>query len=282
MAFGLNLQSEREQLDTPIQDYMEKPSVAAPRGGSALIPQRKPAAGERAIPIIKQPSRTEQAQSSATDAYPRTPTITNWDEWEQNRYLGNPRYQYNAFTPSSYDGSRVRLTNDPYLNNPFDQNLDQNPLVGLNWQDASLPNGFYSNYGTPYPVWGDDDYASKMRAWIARQEWQDYLARFAPVEEELLGMVGNKELLNSELEQADKNMQSSFRTAEQMQNIERQRYGLALNDRNAIRNKAALELEKTAATAQALNDVRAAAKDRDLAILGGGTLTNFSRNRLGG
>lgn len=57
---------------------------------------------------------------------------------------------------------------------------------------------------------GDKNYASKTRGAIARNEWDDYLARFAPVENKLLSLYDNPLLKQESIARAGQQVDSAF------------------------------------------------------------------------
>lgn len=129
-----------------------------------------------------------------------------------------------------------------------------------------------------------NDYASQIRARIARQQWQDYLQRFAPIEQELINSIGNKELLRKAIARGDENVERSFDSARGQFQRRLSRQGVGLSTDQAAASERSMGLSEAAAKVASRNRTRMNVRDREMQILGGtgGSVANMARSNMGG
>ena len=121
------------------------------------------------------------------------------------------------------------------------------------------------------PTFTGDDAASRTRAWISRDQWNDYKNRFAPREDELLDKVTGAELLDERLSAISVNNKRAYESATLGAEMRRDRYGLnpsamqrSAIDRNLHTNSVLTEIDSKNKTRQHIDD-------RNINVLGGGT-----------
>ncbi|MAT95387.1 MAG: hypothetical protein CME59_22680 [Halioglobus sp.] len=164
--------------------------------------------------------------------------------------------------------------NDTYLQNlsPTDQMMLSRFGQG---GETAVPEGFSGGpYDIPYINPRDKKYASKTRAAMSRAAWEDYQARFQPVEAELLDMVQNPEaMLEERLGAIRIGTDRAF--ANSAAALERQegRYGVAADPQQHYARAVDQQRAQTTAQINAENNTRAHITDRNMAVLGGGTGT---------
>lgn len=112
-----------------------------------------------------------------------------------------------------------------------------------------------------------DDYASLIYGYINMAQWQDYLNRFQPYEQELAEMVTDFDVSGA-LSDAGDNVSQAYDQAEQSMNISLSQYGLTggLNNQQTK----AMGLSRAANTAAAKNEERETIKDLQMGIAAGG------------
>lgn len=126
--------------------------------------------------------------------------------------------------------------------------------------------------GLPYVDPGSKHYASEMAAAVQRAEWEDYKRRFRPVENELMGSIGNPQVLNDALARGQQAVSTSFDTSAGVMQRGLSRLGVAMNPAEQAASDRSLSLEQARTGAAVDNMTRRNVKDRDLAIMGGGGL----------
>ena len=132
-----------------------------------------------------------------------------------------------------------------------------------------------TGYGQPYmynssmPSRGSDTYAADMRAYLARQEYADYMSRYAPVEDELIDAVMGREMLDERLSAISVNNQQARQTAEANMALIQGRYGASLNPQQQMQNQTNLNLSQAIATAGAMNQTRTHIFERNMNTLTG-------------
>ena len=130
--------------------------------------------------------------------------------------------------------------------------------------------GYINSYSRPYDR-NSDTYAQDMRAYLAREEYNDYLRRFAPVEQELINSVMGPEMLNDRLSAVSVNNQIARRTAETSMQMQNSRYGVAANPAQAAQRKAQMDREAALSMANGMNQTRTHIYDRNMNALAGGS-----------
>lgn len=116
-----------------------------------------------------------------------------------------------------------------------------------------------------------DTYAQDMRAFLARSEYQDYLTRFAPIEEQLINTVMGTEQLEERLSAISVNNQNARATAEASMQMQQQRYGVAANPAQAAQQRASMDRTAALSQANAMNQTRTHIFDRNMNALSGGS-----------
>lgn len=132
----------------------------------------------------------------------------------------------------------------------------------------------------PSAYLGDDkEGASRLFADIIRAQTQDYLTRFAPIEDYLAGTITQKgtTFLEGDMERTRSAIASGAQSAREQYGRQFERYGVS--GRQLDNN-----LAETGALVGGLNDARDRDVDRKIALLGGGlgTIGMKSRAQQGG
>jgi len=124
--------------------------------------------------------------------------------------------------------------------------------------------------------------AADRYARVSRSQWEDYKARFQPLEDELFQAFDNPGLVQASLNDAGRAVEDSFFRANQNLEMNLSRYGLAetADQKRAVDRNA--ELAKTATLASARNMVRQRAKDRDKELALGSIPNAAGRDYSGG
>lgn len=102
---------------------------------------------------------------------------------------------------------------------------------------------------------------------ITRQQYEDYQKRFQPYEQRLLDLASSDELLTTQLGRNVESVGQAFKTAEQTEAMQNQRFGLA--DRSTAQQKANTGLEQALTLASTQNETRQAVGDIKQGILTG-------------
>lgn len=160
--------------------------------------------------------------------------------------------------------------------------------------DYSMGGQTQSQYGTPTQTPGqtpnsqwtnlprvdpnDPDFASKMRANLARAEWDDYIARFQPIEDELIAELGKP----ADVDGARANVTASFDNARAGMQRQQEKYGINMDAQAKAATSRGLGLQQSLATAGAANQARRAKRARDLGIMGGGLSIKAGTGATGG
>jgi len=122
----------------------------------------------------------------------------------------------------------------------------------------------------PSVSFGNDKYAQKNRAWLARENWADYQARFQPKEDELIDAVTGTELLDERLGKIKINNDKAFMASADNANQYRMRYGIQQSDAQKTQDQNNRSMAMAGANASAMNQTRTHIKDRNMAVIGGG------------
>jgi hypothetical protein len=117
--------------------------------------------------------------------------------------------------------------------------------------------------------------ASQQLADVARAEWQDYLARFKPIETALMNQTtyDNPDLFNQNIAQAQSAINTSMDTGAVNQNQLLQRYGVSQTADYATANSRLNDLNRQAALVDAANRIRQNLVDRNYQIATGSTMS---------
>lgn len=104
---------------------------------------------------------------------------------------------------------------------------------------------------------------------VHRAQWEDYLSRFVPVENDLFSIYRNEGRMEEAAQKAGLTMGQSFGQAKTQADRQLSRYGVNLNNRQSTNRDANYALESTAAMAGARNAARTAIHDQNMNILTG-------------
>lgn len=118
-----------------------------------------------------------------------------------------------------------------------------------------------------------DRAASTKRAGLVRQQWNDYKARFQPVEDQIINDMGNgiHTRFNQEgVDMARKSVDTAYAGAQNMENRDRSRLGMGLNDAQKTAQQTQYDTAKSAASANAVNTANQWDIDRRNAVISGG------------
>lgn len=111
--------------------------------------------------------------------------------------------------------------------------------------------------------------AQDMNIALARAEWNDWLTRFLPVEQELANSIGNADVMNSEIERYRGNVTRAFDQQAQQRADFQRRYGIQESAPVAQHNTRTSNIMRAAAMADAGTDARRDVADREMNILAG-------------
>jgi hypothetical protein len=120
---------------------------------------------------------------------------------------------------------------------------------------------------------GGKNSGSKNLAKVHRAEWEDYISRFAPIEDKLIAMYNDGEGRAESVEKAGETAGLAFNRSREQTDRTFSRYGLNLTDRQKTSRDKNQALEKTAAMAGAKNSMREAKEDQRMNIMSGGLST---------
>tara|TARA_R100001509_G_scaffold164569_1_gene142695 strand:+ start:12083 stop:12667 length:585 start_codon:yes stop_codon:yes gene_type:complete len=169
-------------------------------------------------------------------------------------------------------------------------NEDGVPTYGDGGQAPVAPNmrgrGGFGGFGmppgriNPNAYLGDDkEGASRLFADIIRAQTQDYLTRFAPIEDFLAGTITQKgtTFLEGDMQRTQDAIRQGAQSARDQYTRRFERYGVA--GRQLDNN-----LAETSAMVGGMNDARDRDVDRKIALLGGGlgSISMKSRSQQGG
>lgn len=126
-------------------------------------------------------------------------------------------------------------------------------------------------YDVPYAGvdFGDDEYASKMRANLVRAQWEDYKARFRPIEDELVASLDKPANTGRAVSAASR----SFDRASESDAMRLSRYGVSRNARQSRAFERRTGLAEAASKAGAASQARERKYKRDLELMAGGSAT---------
>ncbi|EAP0829398.1 hypothetical protein RS536_002967 [Salmonella enterica] len=126
---------------------------------------------------------------------------------------------------------------------------------------------------------GGDHYAADTYSDLVREQYNDWLARYFPRQEQLMNLGTNNQLMNAQLARTDSTATQSLRAAQIGQNNLMARYGTA-RPQNPQDNTQGLRM--ALAVAGAKNGVREAEQTRQLNILTGGAAPVRQQLNIGG
>ncbi len=141
---------------------------------------------------------------------------------------------------------------------------------GRDGDNGGYNGGYYSSATRPMDR-NSDTYAQDMRAYIARQEYQDYLRRFAPVEQELINTVMGTEQLEERLSAISVNSDQARSTAENNMQMVAGRYGTSQTQSQQQQNNMSMNRMQALSEANGMNQTRTHIYDRNMNALSGGS-----------
>ncbi|EEM1821309.1 hypothetical protein GKA92_24790 [Salmonella enterica subsp. enterica] len=122
-------------------------------------------------------------------------------------------------------------------------------------------------------------YASDTYAQLIREQYNDWLARYFPKQEQLMNLGTDNQLMNAQLARTDGIAANSLRSAQLGQSNQLARYGVQqkVNPQDNTQG-----LRNVLATAGAKNGIREAQQDRQMNILTGGAAPVRQQLNIGG
>jgi len=124
--------------------------------------------------------------------------------------------------------------------------------------------------------------ARETQAALARAEWDDYKARFFPLEENLINRYNNEGLRNQAIGENVSAVNTAFDTDAGVQQRRLSRYGVSLGADQQSALERNNQVSKVAAVSDVKNLTRGAYADIDQQILSGSSASNASALRNGG
>lgn len=144
-----------------------------------------------------------------------------------------------------------------------------NPQQAFGLDPKGTAKGFAKDLG--FSSGDPDNSASKLRAKIAREQWEDYKTRFQPLENVLLGYAGDREgYVKKAQEGAVNRVNQAYSTGQGQAERRLQSYGLNVTPQLQQRIASKLGLQKGLATVQASNLAKRQANEEITGIVGGG------------
>ncbi len=116
---------------------------------------------------------------------------------------------------------------------------------------------------------GDDQYANKTRARIARAEWDDYKRRFQPVENQMMAYATSTDDGRS-VGRAQESIAAGFDSAQGQYDRNMSRYGLNQTPEQDASYKRNMALNEASATASGISGARQVEEERRIGLMGGG------------
>jgi hypothetical protein len=114
--------------------------------------------------------------------------------------------------------------------------------------------------------------ASKNAARLTRAQFQDYMKRFAPTEDELIGEIGNPAYYGEQVRNALAGVRAGFAGQAGQTGRELSRYGVSASPEQQQTLARQRSRAQAASEAGAANRTRRGLKRRDLDIMGGGII----------
>src|SRR5690606_11258661 len=158
----------------------------------------------------------------------------------------------------------------------------------VTWRQGNFTGNPNSAFGRRYTSAPSSNDPSKVgsAAWargqLHRAEWEDYLSRFRPRDDQLREIVMGTQDNEQAIDRARLSVDTSFASAQGSLDRNRQRLGLSdMPDVSAQRDHS-MGLARTAAEVDAVNRTRMHTKDRDMKLMSGNLATGLNENRAGG
>lgn len=120
--------------------------------------------------------------------------------------------------------------------------------------------------------------AAGTLAKLARAQWEDYIARFRPLENQLMQMTTyeNPAIITEEISKGQKYLGNQYDATIQNQAIQMQSYGISPTGEQRAVNERVAALGKAAALADAANRIRQRLIDRNREIAFGTNSMKFA------
>lgn len=124
--------------------------------------------------------------------------------------------------------------------------------------------------------------ANDTWAYITRQQWDDYLTRFAPLEEKMIGMTtyANPSVVGEEV---SKGQQAAIQGVDNYRDMSRQymsRYGAAIDPRAQMQQDRMQNLTKSSAIVDAASRIRQTLMDQDRQIAFGAATSGLNPDTM--
>lgn len=107
-------------------------------------------------------------------------------------------------------------------------------------------------------------------AQVHRAEWDDYLSRFAPIENMLFDKFNDVEGRAQAVDKAGQTMGLAFDQSKDQTNRTISRYGLNMSPEQQANRDRSMEVQRAAGVAGAKNGMRIAKEDQRMGIMAGG------------
>lgn len=164
--------------------------------------------------------------------------------------------------------------------------------LGANWYNALVSNGTikggsgsHIDAGGYVPNFQGANKAAQTRAWIKRDEWEDYKARFLPVEQKLIARIGREgtmEELDELLKRANINSESAFNAMKKANQSNFERMGISLNADAAKAYAREMQQSRALAGVDAENRLRSHIVNRNQNMaLGGAGMRSSAMGQTG-
>ena len=105
---------------------------------------------------------------------------------------------------------------------------------------------------------------------VHRAEWEDYLSRFAPIENKLFERFNDEGERTQAVEKAGLTMGSAFDRSKEQTDRSMSRYGVNVSEPKQEQRDRSFELKKAAGVVGAKNGMRTAKEDQRMSIMSGG------------
>lgn len=126
---------------------------------------------------------------------------------------------------------------------------------------------------------GGDHQADRNRSKIARAEWNDYKKRFRPIENELIGQIGDRSTYADAVTRSTESVSDTYQTGLGELDRNMARYGVTQSDIERADNARRYGLSRATSMAEAANRARSAVKNRNMQIMGGGLAPSTVRKQ---
>ncbi|OUR99218.1 hypothetical protein A9Q81_11630 [Gammaproteobacteria bacterium 42_54_T18] len=127
------------------------------------------------------------------------------------------------------------------------------------------------------PSWGNSG-AADTYGKISRAQWNDYKARFVPIEDKLIESIGNEQLLGEQISRNVNSVNLGFSSAKVGSDQKMRMYGTQLTGEQKNASNRQTNLSQNLATIDAKNLTRLAKKERDMQSMAGSVSTSAQVN----